>query len=236
MTTTETTEFAVDIAGADRIGKELVQRLSDVCDRVEDSTENDVLLIHLTGADAPAGPHPDAGSGPGGSGSDAGSHPDVDIQVVNKWERALRRLERLPVATVALVDGVCQGAGAEVLLTTDHRIAHPSARFALPAGNAGWPGMSLFRMAGQLGRRARRLALFGGELSAEQALDIGLIDEIDVSPEAAAARGSALFAGARSNGVAVRRQLLAEAVTTSFEDALGSHLAACDRVLRAARH
>ena len=34
---------------------------------------------------------------------------------------------------------------------------------------------------------------------------------------------------------AIRRQLLLEAATTSYEDALGAHLAACDRELRRLR-
>jgi isomerase DpgB len=32
--------------------------------------------------------------------------------------------------------------------------------------------------------------------------------------------------------LAIRRQLMLEAMTTTFEDALGTHLAACDRALR----
>jgi len=34
--------------------------------------------------------------------------------------------------------------------------------------------------------------------------------------------------------LSIRRRLLLEAASTSFEDALGAHLAACDRALRRA--
>ncbi|KOG89867.1 enoyl-CoA hydratase, partial [Streptomyces varsoviensis] len=38
--------------------------------------------------------------------------------------------------------------------------------------------------------------------------------------------------GLSGKDLAIRRQLLLDARTTSFEDALGPHLAACDRLLR----
>jgi isomerase DpgB len=42
----------------------------------------------------------------------------------------------------------------------------------------------------------------------------------------------ALTAGVAGEELAIRRQLLLDAGHTRFEDALGSHLAACDRALR----
>ena len=59
-----------------------------------------------------------------------------------------------------------------------------------------------------------------------------LIDELADDPAsalAAAAGAAAAFPGAE---MAIRRQLMLEAPTASFEDALGVHLAACDRALR----
>jgi isomerase DpgB len=43
-----------------------------------------------------------------------------------------------------------------------------------------------------------------------------------------------LAAAAGGAELAIRRQLVLEAATTTFEDALGMHLAACDRALRRA--
>ena len=219
MTTLANTEFSVEISDSDPIGPDLVRRVTEVCNQVEDSAVGDVLRVRL----ADTGPDTDAVPDTRG----------LEVGVVNKWERALRRLERLPVATLAEVHGACRGAAIEALLATDYRIARPTATFRLPAaGTVAWPGMALFRIAAQLGRRARVLALFGFELSAVQALEFGLIDEVAEDPGQAADRWVPQLAGARASDVRIRRDLLAEAASTTFENALGSHLAACDRALR----
>ncbi|MGW3730079.1 enoyl-CoA-hydratase DpgB, partial [Streptomyces sp. NPDC000851] len=65
-----------------------------------------------------------------------------------------------------------------------------------------------------------------------EALALGIADEIAEDPAAALADAADLTGGLSGQEVAIRRQLLFDATTTSFEDALGAHLAACDRVLR----
>jgi isomerase DpgB len=61
---------------------------------------------------------------------------------------------------------------------------------------------------------------------------MGIID--DVASDAALALPNAMEAAGAVPGaeLAIRRQLMQEAMTTTFEDALGTHLAACDRALR----
>jgi isomerase DpgB len=148
----------------------------------------------------------------------------------------LRRLERLPAVTVAVLDGACRGPALDVLLTTDYRLATPDARLGVGSlDGSTWPGMALYRLAHQLGpARARQLALFGVELPASRALDWGLLDEVVPDPEERSQELLAGFGTVSGKELAVRRQLLGEATTTSFEDALGGHLAACDRALRRA--
>jgi isomerase DpgB len=190
---------------------ELVARVVEVCRVVEEHGEG-VVLAHL------AGPGP-AVRWPG----------PVEVALVNRWERALRRLERVPVPIVAVVDGACAGAALEVLLTADERIAVPGATFELTS--EAWPGMVLYRLGAQLGpQRARRLA-GGARLPADEAAGWGLVDVVGDDPglvEAALTRLSG-FDGAE---FAVRRRLILDAPTMSYEDAVGAHLAACDRTLR----
>jgi isomerase DpgB len=58
------------------------------------------------------------------------------------------------------------------------------------------------------------------------------VDELTADVEGALA-AVADRAGAVDGGeLAIRRQLLRDATTISFEEALGGHLAACDRMLR----
>ncbi len=204
----------------------LVREFDAFCDRAEDAGPEAVAILRL-------GPGTDAGHG--------GSWPgDVGIHVVNKWERALRRLERARVVTVAVAQGWCGGPALEVLLSTDCRIGMGDLRLRPPwvAGEI-WPGMVVHRLAGQLGiARARDIVLFGTDVSAGKALDLGLIDAVAEDGDAVA---GAVATRLRSAGdlagteLAIRRRLLLDAVTTSFEEALGMHLAACDRTLRRTR-
>jgi isomerase DpgB len=197
----------------------LLTTLDGFCDRVED-TRVAVAALHIT----PAANPEQARRWPG----------DIGIHLVTKWERALRRIERLRAATIAIADGPCAGAGLEVLLATDYRIVTPAFRLTLrPPSGLPWPGMIVHRLSNQLGvARARRLVLFGGDLTAAQAVELGLVDESGPDIAERVAARAASFRGLAGAELAVRRRLLLDAPTTSFEDALGAHLAACDRTLR----
>jgi isomerase DpgB len=199
--------------------QELIATVNRTCDRIEDAVEDRVAVFELVGD--LAGP---SVSWPG----------EVGVHSVNRWERAVRRVEKLNAWTVAVVEGACSGPSLELLLATDHRIATPGSRFAI-ARQEGvtWPSMVLHRLVQQVGfAQARRLVLFGGEIDAEQAERCGLVDEVAGDPGEALARVLESLAPLASSEVRVRRQLLLEATTSSYEQALGVHLAACDRTLR----
>ncbi len=158
----------------------------------------------------------------------------MDVALVSKWERSVRRLERLGVATVAIASGECGGMALDALLATDFRIATPDVRLSLPVdGEATWPGMAVFRLVQQAGAmRLRRAILFGTPVEASEGVDLGLLDEVTDDPAPALAAVAARAAALTGSELAVRRRLMADAATTSFDEALGRHLAACDRALR----
>ncbi|HEU5110507.1 MAG TPA: enoyl-CoA-hydratase DpgB [Micromonosporaceae bacterium] len=161
---------------------------------------------------------------------------DTSVHLVSRWERALRRLEQVPAPLVAVARGACAGPALEALLVADHRLATGDATFRLGcADDGGWPAMALHRLTTQLGAaRTRRLALLGGELTAAVATAWGLVDEV-VEPARAGERVAAtLDRLSRMPGadLAVLRRITLDAAVTPFEDALGAHLAACDRALR----
>ena len=91
--------------------------------------------------------------------------------------------------------------------------------------------MALYRLT-QQGGALRRAILFGVPIEADKALALHLIDSLTDDPAAALAVAARLTGGAAGPELAIRRQLISDAATTSFEDALGVHLAACDRVIR----
>ncbi|AXB42459.1 hypothetical protein A4R43_07895 [Amycolatopsis albispora] len=194
--------------------------INEFCDRIDALSGNTVAVIEVGDAE----PHQ---AWPG----------EVSIHLVSRWERAVRRVERLRATTIAAASGTCSGPALELLLATDYRLAAHDARLHLPSEPGGfWPGMVLHRLANQIGgRRARRLLLHPPELSAAEAAGWGLVDEVGQDLGAAVERVVSTLAPVDGAEFAIRRRLLLDAPTTTFEDALGVHLAACDRVLRRAR-
>ena len=199
-----------------------IAALVQVCDRIEGDDGESVVVLHVTGDAATA----DQGHQWPGEG--------VSIQQVSSWERALRRLERLPAAIIGVAEGHCTGAALEVLLATDYRIATPDASLKLPVTDGQvWPGMAVHRLASQIGvAKARQLVLFGRSIPADVAVRIGLIDEVVTNLPEAVMFATNVVSGFEGSELAIRRRLLLDASTTSFEESLGAHLAACDRMMR----
>lgn len=196
---------------------ELTESLNDICRQAERSARVVVVLsLSETGRRAWPG--------------------DAAIQDVNQWERAIRRFERLASASIAVADGTCGGPALDLLLPTDYRIVASDFRLVLHHEDGQfWPGMAVYRLANQVGIARARQMLLSGEISAQRALDVGLIDEIaDITDDVMRATVAKLgrVSGAE---VAIRRQLLLEAPGTSFDEARGAHLAACDREMRRVR-
>jgi isomerase DpgB len=208
---------ALRIDGTAMPSARTVAELAAVCDRAEDGAATGVVTVEVSGS-----PAPDWTDG-------------FDVTAVTRWERAVRRLERLPVVTVAVASGDCGGAALDVLMATDLRIATTGTRLMVPTdGEATWPGMALYRLAQQTGAsRIRRAVLFGRPIDAAEAVALSIVDEL--ADDAATATAADLVRGFSGREVAIRRQLMFDAAGMSFEDAIGPHLAACDRALRRAR-
>lgn len=211
-------DVAIQIDGRQPVSAESIAALSAACDRAEDQGNGGRLIVHVSGA--PAGPSAGA----------------LTVALVSKWERTLRRLERLPAATIGVASGDCGGPALDALLATDYRVAVLPVRLLVPVeSGATWPGMALYRLAHQAGAAAiRRAILFGAPIEAGDALALHLIDDLTDDPADALAEAADLAGAFSGAELAIRRQLMLDAPTASFEDALGAHLAACDRALRRA--
>jgi isomerase DpgB len=188
-----------------------------LCDRAQDRDTNRFVILRVSGV-----------PGPGWSNN-------LPVGLVSKWERGLRRLERLPVLTIAVADDDCGGPALDALLAADYRIMPAGARLVMPVvAGATWPGMALYRLARQAAGAAlaRRTVLFGTPIGATEAQAMGVIDDTAANAALAVEKAMEVTGAAPGAELAIRRQLMLEAMTTTFEDALGAHLAACDRVLR----
>ncbi|SMD25052.1 enoyl-CoA-hydratase DpgB [Kibdelosporangium aridum] len=209
-------ELVLRLDGTRPLSAASVEELAGLCDRAEDHRESGPVTIHVTGA-------PPAGWSEG-----------LTVGLVSKWERVVRRFERLSRVTIVVASGDCAGMALDLLLAADVRIVAPGTRLLLAeAGGATWPGMTVHRLTQQAGAAAiRRAVLLGAPIDADRALALNLIDEISEDPAATLADLAETVDAVDGKEMAIRRQLIFEAGSTTFEDALGAHLAAADRALR----
>ncbi len=112
---------------------------------------------------------------------------------VRDGHRIFDRLARLSKPTVAVLNGHALGGGLELAATCDLRIMAPKARLGLPEARVGiipgWSGTQ--RLARLLPEPAiKAMALFGQQLSADQAQTWGFVLEVSENP---LARAQALF-------------------------------------------
>ena len=136
-------------------------------------------------------------------------------------QRLADQIEELPCAVIAAIEGYCLGGGLELALACDLRIAGAGAQLGLPEVQASalpsWGGTHrLPRLVGMA--RAKQVALFGRRLSAEEALDWGLVAEVLPSGQA---RARALEIGASLAEVDRRTFARAKALLAAGQAAPG---------------
>ena len=209
-------ELVLHLDGARPLSAASVEEVDDLCDRAEDERDSGPVTLHVTGVPP------------------AGWTKELTVGLVSKWERVVRRFERLARVTVAVASGDCAGMALDLLLAADIRIIDPGTRLLLArVGGGVWPGMTVHRLTRQAGAAGiRRAVLLGAPIDAERALALNLVDEVSGDPAAALGELSEAAAALDGADLAIRRQLIFEAGSTAFEDALGAHLAAADRALR----
>lgn len=198
---------------------ELTAALNSLCDEAESDRHRTTLVLRVCAAAPTAWPG------------------EVSVSAVNRWERAVRRLEKLDAITVVIAEGRSAGPAVDVLLAVDVCVGVSGLTLDLPVNDSHfWPGMALYRLVRRLGaHRTRQLLLWDAGVSLTRALELGLIDRGAETAEEAEAVARTVTGHFADRETALRRQLIAEAETTEYDEALGVHLAACDRELRRLR-
>lgn len=107
--------------------------------------------------------------------------PEQGAQMATIMHAALMGLRNLPLISVALVEGRALGGGAELTTACDFRILVPGAEIQFVQVRMGlipgWGGITrLVRLLGP--SEALKLISSGRKISAEEALDLGLADDI----------------------------------------------------------
>ncbi|GAA6188744.1 enoyl-CoA hydratase/isomerase family protein [Litorivita sp. NS0012-18] len=97
------------------------------------------------------------------------------------WERLSSAIARLDAITIAALNGTLAGGAMGMALACDIRIAVPSAKFFYPVMKLGFLPQPSDppRMAALIGPARAKLILMGGQkITAQEALDFGLIERI----------------------------------------------------------
>ena len=127
---------------------------------------------------------------------------------------------------IAAINGHAIGAGMEIMLATDVRIAVPAATFGLP--EVRWGAIPVGGSVARLPRQvpyawAMRLLLTGDRISAEQALAAGLITEL-VPPESLLTRARELASRILRNSPAAVRAVKECVARTQEGDLRVAHM------------
>lgn len=114
----------------------------------------------------------------------AAARPSTSEAIAAAWapfQRALDTLEQLNALTVASIHGACLGAGCEIALSCDFRIAADNAFFSLPQILYGSPPdtSQSYRLAHLVGlARAKQIMILGERFDAAQAEHWGLVTKV----------------------------------------------------------
>jgi enoyl-CoA hydratase/carnithine racemase len=127
---------------------------------------------------------------------------------------ALLAVATSPLPTLALMDGVAAGGGAELALMCDQRIAQDGATICFPFARIGVvpDRFTLGRLVGLVGHgHASRLVFSGESIDASRAASWGLIDEAVAAgglPSVATAWAGAIARGSKSARAGMKRTFL----------------------------
>jgi enoyl-CoA hydratase len=107
-------------------------------------------------------------------------------RVVRDIHNTFDEIEAMEVPVIASINGTAAGGGMELALSCDFRFAASTAKMGFPENNVGLiPGSGgCSRLVRQVGlSRAKRLVMTGEMVLAEQALALGLVDEVHPAEE-----------------------------------------------------
>lgn len=243
--------MVVDYTVADGVGSivfdrpEVLNAFNDelglaVLDSVKQAAADEaVRCIVLTGAGRGFCAGEDLGALAGGYEQD--QPPELGKTLVDRYNPLIEALRGAPKPVVAAVNGVAAGAGASIALACDYRIASDRAKFVLafikvglvPDSGAVW---FLARMIGEA--RAKDLATSGRPVDAEEALALGLVNEVvpDDALEERWRTVSAELATGPTSAYALTKQLIHAASERTLVAQLEAEVDAQTRAGRTADH
>ena len=216
---------------------ELGFQMLDVVERA--AADENVRCIVVTGAGRAFCAGEDLGAL--ASTYERGEAPPLGTTLTDRYNPLIRALRSAPKPVVAAVNGVAAGAGASLAFACDYRIVSESAKFVIafikvglvPDSGAVW---LLARSIGEA--RALELAARGRPVGAQEAVDLGLAQEV-VAPEGFEARWRELaseFAAGPTRALALTKALVYGASERSLDEQLDVEVDAQSTAGRTADH
>jgi 2-(1,2-epoxy-1,2-dihydrophenyl)acetyl-CoA isomerase len=154
-----------------------------------------------------------------------GDSPGLGQTLIERYNPLVRAIREAPKPVVAALNGVAAGAGASIALACDFRIASENAKLILAFIKVGLVPDSggiwfLARMVGAA--KAWELAATGAPLSAQEALDLGLVNNVVAAgtfEEEWKAFATTLASGP-TRAFALTKSLLEKAATSTLDEQL----------------
>lgn len=139
----------------------------------------------------------------------------------NLFQELVMVWRRIPVPVIAALHGAVYGAGFQLALGADIRIAHPEAKLAVMEMKWGLvPDMGGMVLMPALARSdvIRRMTYTAEPVSAAQALDWGLVTELSETPLEAAGALASKIASKSPSAIRAAKRLIAVAESGASED------------------
>lgn len=153
--------------------KQLLEELNEVIDAVNEMSDCRAVILRAIGEKSFV------------AGADILQFPNLSEEagfaLVEAGKAVFERIATFPAPVICAINGLALGGGLELAIACDIRIAEEHAKFALPETGLGIiPGYSgtqrLTRLVG-LGK-AKEIVFTGEMYSAQDALDIGLVEQV----------------------------------------------------------
>jgi enoyl-CoA hydratase len=190
------------------MSREMMQRLGNIWDEL---SRDETRCIILTGA----------GERAFCVGADISGDLEATPEISKIVNHALLKTDIFKKPIIGAVNGDCIGGGLELLLPTDIRVTSPNARFGLP--EVKWSiypfGGATIKLIQQIGYvQAMDLLLTGRLISAEEARQIGLVNDIKKT-------GSVLdWALEKAHMIVANSPSAVQAVKTQISSSIAEHV------------
>lgn len=211
------------------ISKNMTIELGRAIGKIRDSQEARALVVTGTGNKAFC------------AGSDIHEFESIretvarDKLLLENW--VFRSLERLPIPTIAAIEGVALGGGLELALCCDLRVAGRSAQFGTPEVKLGvFPGSGgTHRLPLIVGlAKAKEMIFLGETMSSEEALAVRLLNSVvsDGKAVESAFRIAAQIADRAPLAVSLGKQLINQAYEDQIDIGMVDSLHASEKVFQ----